>query len=240
MKITIDGKIAEVGEGASIMEAAQQVGVEIPNLCYNAELSPAGACRLCVVEVTENSDKSKGVLKCACESPVLEGMTVVTSSPRVIEARKLAAEMLLAQQPQSPKLKQIAYKLGLEKARYNLPQQNCILCQLCTRTCHEVTAAGAITLVNQGLNSAGPAHVVFDEGRCIACGSCAYVCPTGAVTLQDVGDRRIIDSPTGKMEFKLRACTKCGQFYAPEKQLEYLARRSGLPIEKFELCPDCR
>jgi bidirectional [NiFe] hydrogenase diaphorase subunit len=238
MKITIDGKTIEVGQGISIMEAARMAGVEIPNLCYNAELSPAGACRLCVVEVSENGNAP--VLKCACESPVLDGMTVATTSTRVIEARRLAAEMLLAQQPHSSKLKQIAHNLGLEKARYNLPQQDCILCQLCTRTCHEVAAAGAITFVNQGLNHSGPAEVVFDERRCIACGSCAFVCPTGAVTLQDVGDRRIINSPTGKMEFKLRACTKCGQFYAPEKQLEYLARRSGLPIEKFDLCPDCR
>jgi hydrogenase maturation factor HypF (carbamoyltransferase family) len=42
------------------------------------------------------------------------------------------------------------------------------------------------------------------------------------------------------MEFKLKACTKCGNFYAPEKQLEYMAKTAKLPIEKFDLCPDCR
>jgi bidirectional [NiFe] hydrogenase diaphorase subunit len=238
MKITIDSKLIEVAEGMSIMEAARQAGIDIPNLCYNAELSPAGACRLCVVEVSGGS--TVPILMSACESPVMDGMNVATTSPRVLEARKLAAEMLLAQQPHSTKLLQIAHKLGLEKARYTVPAQECILCQLCTRTCHEVTAAGAITFVNQGLNQPGPAHVVFDERRCIACGSCAFICPTGAVTMQDHRDMRVISTPSGKMEFKRKACTKCGLYYAPEKQLEYLARRSGLPLEKFDLCPDCR
>ncbi len=238
MKLTIDGKPVEAKEGTTIMEAARLAGIEIPNLCYNAELSPAGACRLCVVEVSR--DGAAPVLMSACEHPVAEGMQVATNSPKAREARKLAAEMLLAQQPHSARLARIAEELGLEKPRYTLPQSDCILCQLCTRTCHEVTGAGAITFITQSLNQPGVPQVVFDERRCLACGSCAFVCPTGAVKIQDESDKRVISTPGGKMEFKMKACTKCGHRYAPEKQLEYLARRSGLPVEKFDLCPDCR
>jgi NADH dehydrogenase/NADH:ubiquinone oxidoreductase subunit G len=207
-------------------------------LCYNEELSPAGACRVCVVEIESTPAP---ITITSCNYPVAEGMVVSTRSEKAIKARKLAVEMLMAQHPHSDKIAKLAQTLGMGEPRFSVTPEECILCRLCVRTCQEVVGAGAITFVAQGLERDNKdAAVVWDTDKCIACGSCAYICPTQAVTLNDNQGMRVINTPSVKMEFKLKACTKCGNFYAPEKQLAYMARTSHLPIEKFDLCPDCR
>jgi NAD-dependent dihydropyrimidine dehydrogenase PreA subunit len=101
--------------------------------------------------------------------------------------------------------------------------------------------ADAITFIARGLERENKeAAVVWNQDKCIACGSCAYICPTQAVTMSDNQGMRVINTPSIKMEFKLKACTKCGNYYSAEKQLAYLAKTAKLPIEKFDLCPDCR
>jgi bidirectional [NiFe] hydrogenase diaphorase subunit len=236
-KLTIDGRPVEVEENATIMAAATKAGIDIPTLCFNEELTPAGACRLCVVEVTKDGSPA---LMTACDNPVSDGMVVSTRSPRAIGARKMAAEVLLAQNPTSKKLQKIARSLGIEKARFTLPVKECILCRQCSRACQEVVGAGAITFISRGLGRDTEPRVVFDSERCIACGSCAFVCPTEAMKLTDENGKRTIVTPNGKMEFDMKACTRCGAYFAPEKQLAYMARKSGLPQEKFDLCMDCR
>jgi ferredoxin len=103
-----------------------------------------------------------------------------------------------------------------------------------------VVGAGAVSFISRGLGRDVEPQVIFDAERCIACGSCAYVCPTEAVRLSDENGKRIIATPSGKMEFVLKACARCGAWFAPEKQLVYMARKSGLPQEKFDFCLNCR
>ncbi len=238
VKLTVDNKPVEIEEGATILAAAAKAGVTIPTLCYNEELSPAGACRVCVVEI---ACTPKSITVTSCNYPVAEGMVVSTKSENAIKARKLAVEMLMAQHPHSDKIAKLAQTLSMGEPRFSVNSEECILCRLCVRTCQEVVGAGAITFVAQGLERENrEAAVVWNLDKCIACGSCAYICPTQAVTLNDNQGMRTICTPSTKMEFKLKACTKCGNHYAPEKQLEYMARTSHLPIEKFDLCPDCR
>jgi bidirectional [NiFe] hydrogenase diaphorase subunit len=238
LKLTIDNKPVEIEEGATILEAAAKAGVSIPTLCYNEELTPAGACRVCAVEIgSENGP----ITVTSCNYPVAEGMVVATKSEQAVKARKLAVEMLLAQSPHSEKIAKLAQTLGLAAPRFSLKNEECVLCRLCVRTCQEVVGAGAITFIAQGLERENKeAAVVWNPDKCIACGSCAYICPTQAVTLSDNQATRVINTPSVKMEFKLKACTKCGSYYAPEKQLAYMAKAAKLPIEKFDLCPDCR
>ncbi len=237
IKLTINGKLVEVAESATILMAASKAGIDIPTLCFNEELAPAGACRLCVVEAAMGE---KLALVTACDNPVSEGMVVSTDSPKALEARRVAAEILLAQSPTSKKLQHIASRLGLEKPRFTLPANECILCRQCTRACQEVVGAGAISFITRGLGREVEPRVVFDTERCIACGSCAYVCPTDAIKLNDANGKRTIATPSGKMEFGLKACAHCGFFFAPEKQLAYMARKADLPQEKFDKCLDCR
>ena len=115
----------------------------------------------------------------------------------------------------------------------------CNLCRRCVRVCKDTVGAEAITYVPQDENG-NPAKVVWDPDKCIACGSCAYICPTRAIGLKDEDGRRIIETPDITMEFEMKTCTKCGACYAPDKQVKYMAQSSGLPLEKFDLCPDCR
>jgi ferredoxin len=75
---------------------------------------------------------------------------------------------------------------------------------------------------------------------CIGCGSCAYVCPTNAITMEDIAERRLIKWPHNQMEFKLKKCKICGNYWAPEKQIEYIAKISGTSPEEYEVCPNCR
>ena len=96
--------------------------------------------------------------------------------------------------------------------------QNCVLCSLCTRVCQEVVGVNAISKINRSTEpNALPFTVNFDA--CIACGSCAYICPTDAITLVDEGDKRTISWPYQKKEFKMTKCKVCGRYYAPTKQI---------------------
>ena len=238
VKLTIDNKPVEIHEGATILEAALKAGVTIPTLCYNEELSPAGACRVCVVELAQTP---YSITVAACNHPVADGMVVSTKSEKAIKARKIAVEMLMAQHPHSEKIAKLAETLGIKEPRFSVNPDECILCRLCVRTCNEVVGASAITFLAQGQERENKeAEVVWNQEKCIACGSCAYICPTQAVMMSDNQGIRTINTPSVKMEFKLKACTKCGSFYAPEKQLTYMAKTAKLPIEKFDLCPDCR
>ena len=237
LNITIDNKAIEVAEDTTVLAAATKAGVDIPTLCYNEELTPAGACRLCVVEVIKNGES---ILLTSCDNYVTDGMVVHTNSPRATGARRIAAEVLLAQNPTSEKLRHLARCLEIEAPRGTLPSQECILCRQCVRACQEVVETGAVSFISRVRGREAEPKVVFDAERCIACGSCSYVCPTEAVKLVDRGRQRTITTPSGKMEFNLKACGKCGAYFAPEKQLVYMAKKSGLPQEKFDLCLNCR
>lgn len=238
VKLSIDNKAVEVNEGATVLEAATRAGVVIPTLCYNEELLPAGICRICVVEVEQ---KPEPILVTSCNYPAAEGMTVKTKSASALKARKLAVEMLMAQHPHSEKIARLAEALGIKEPRFSVKTNECIICRLCLRTCQEVVGAGAITFIARGLERENKeAAVVWNQEKCIACGSCAFICPTQAVTMSDNQGKRVINTPSVKMEFPLKACTKCGNYYAAEKQLAYLSKKGRLPIERFDLCPDCR
>ena len=94
IKLIINGKEVEAPAGSTVLQAAEMAGIDIPRLCYDPELSPLGACRLCVVEV-----KGNRLLPASCVTPVIAGMEVDTESPAVVEARKTILELLIANHP---------------------------------------------------------------------------------------------------------------------------------------------
>lgn len=238
IKLTIDKQTIEVEEGSTILDAANQAGIHIPTLCYHEELTPIGSCRVCAVEIVNNG---KSGLTSACNYLVEPGIKITTSSDKVRTARRLALELLLAQCPSSVKIQKLAEELGASQPSFSLGEKECILCQLCTRTCREIVDVSAISFIARGLDRDNDeALIEVSPVKCIACGSCAYICPTQAISMEDVGDMRVINTPSGRMEFKLRQCKNCGSYWAPEKQLEYMASKASLELGAFDLCPDCR
>jgi len=238
VKLTIDNKVIEVEEGSTILEAVEKSGIFIPTLCYHEALTPIGSCRLCSVEIIANGTSD---LTAACTYPVEEGLEVRTNSERVVNARKVAMELLLAQCPHSDRIQELASKLGIEKPSFTLEERECILCGLCIRACGEIVGVSAINFIAQGIDrDIGEPSIEVSSSECIGCDSCAYICPTDAITVDDVGDTRIINTPSGKMEFKLKRCKTCGNYWAPERQLDYIVKKLDLLPEVFDNCPNCR
>lgn len=238
VKINIDSRLVEAEDNATIIEAAAKAGIHIPTLCYHESLKPAGNCRICTVEVVIDGVSS---LTAACNYPVVEGLKVITDSEGVIRARKLALELLMAQQPHSLEIRKLAGKFGVVEPGFTLKQRECILCELCVRACQEMVEARAITFIAQGIGrNVEEPTVEHSWERCIGCDTCAWICPTEAITVEDVVDTRKLSTPSGILEFKLKQCRVCGKYWATEKELDYIVKKWNIEPELFETCPDCR
>ena len=193
--LEINGTEVKVEEEITILEAAKNVGIDIPTLCYHPALSPFGACRLCSVEITS---RGRSRIVTSCNYPVEEGLVVDTKSPTVIETRKLISEFLLARCPNVKVIQDLAREYGVEKPRFKLGREDekCILCGLCARICEERMGVSAINFVSRGVNRRvetpfqGTSDVDLDV--CRACGACAFVCPTGAIRLEDITKKKPI------------------------------------------------
>lgn len=228
IKLTIDGREVEVAPGTTILNAAEQFGINIPRLCYDPGLSKMGSCRLCVVEV-----QGQRLMSASCVTPVAPGMVVSTRSPAVIEARKTILELLLANHPQdcltcdkmgACKLADYAYEYGVrdsafrgERKEYAIDDSNpfiirnlekCILCGACVRACNEITGQDNLSYLYRGCRrkATTAGDVPYIESDCVFCGQCVAVCPTGALTEKSMsGKVRRMD-----MQRVRTTCPFCG------------------------------
>jgi len=172
--ITIDGINIEPQKGWTVLDTARFLGLEIPTLCHNEGLTPWGGCRLCVVEIGEGVNSK---LVSSCTYPAEDGLKVRTSSKRVIRARKMILELLIARCPTSKILQDLAAKIGLQQVRFTPKWDNCIYCGLCVRMCEQQMGAMAIGYINRGnkLKINTPFNINSEE--CRRCGACMYICP---------------------------------------------------------------
>ena len=174
INLVINGLQIKVEKGTTVLEAAQSIGFPIPTLCHMEGLTPYGACRLCVVEIGEG-DRAK--LVTSCTYPTEEGLKVRTASSRVVRARKMILELLLASSPQSKTIQDLASAHNVRQQRFRQEYEDCILCGLCVRMCNEQMMAGAIGFRGRGNErSIGTPFDVKSE-QCRLCGGCIYVCP---------------------------------------------------------------
>ncbi|AJE04285.1 molybdopterin-dependent oxidoreductase [Geobacter pickeringii] len=200
VSLTIDGKDITVAKGATILEAAELLGITIPTLCWLKKVSPTGACRVCAVEV-EGVDRPMT----ACNTPVKDGIAVTTQSEKLSRIRQKIVELLLVNHPLDCPvcdaggecdLQNSCYGLGASRQeygavlerrqiRYDWPliesdPNRCILCEKCVKVDHEVVGCDAIAVVDRG------EATVIDtvDGKplnCEFCGNCVGVCPTGTL-----------------------------------------------------------
>jgi bidirectional [NiFe] hydrogenase diaphorase subunit len=200
LQLTIDNREIKVESGEMLLQAARENGIAIPTLCYHEALEPYAACRLCIVEIVS----ARGKLVAACAQQCEDGMTVLTNSERVQAARRVTAELLLASGAHLPSVQAIAQAAGVERVRYSLPPNDCILCGLCVRACDELVGAHAISLVERGLEKKFAPPFEISSAACIGCATCVLICPTRAIKLLDI-------TPPFQSTHDARTCRLCGQ-----------------------------
>ncbi len=233
MELKINGKSVQAAEGETILKVARREGFVIPTLCYHETLGPIGRCRLCSVEVTE-ADKTRVVASCIY--PVKAGMAVSTDSEGARAARKKAVEALVSLAPASDVIQNLAREYGAAvPGGAGQTGSKCIQCTQCVKTCKNVVGANALEMSGKGEDKkVGPRSDA--ESACIACGACAVVCPTGHIVMKETNGTRSI----WNREFTLAACPKCGRYQAPQAQLQWIAGKTGVPVETLLVCPDCK
>ncbi|MCK4930886.1 MAG: FAD-dependent oxidoreductase, partial [Candidatus Aminicenantes bacterium] len=189
IKLTINGNEHEFPEGKTLLECIEDVGLKVPTLCHHKALRPYGACRLCLVEISQNG-RSK--IETSCTYPAQDNLTIQTDSERVIKARKAMIELQLALCPDSKTIQQIAEEYGVKETRLRKKNEDCFLCGLCVRMCEERMGINAIGFTNRGSRrEVGPP---FDKHSdvCQVCGTCAYICPTERIKLEDISKNEAV------------------------------------------------
>jgi bidirectional [NiFe] hydrogenase diaphorase subunit len=204
LTIRIDGELVKCAEGQTILQAATANGKYIPTLCYLEGLSAVGSCRLCIVEISGSNRFLP-----ACTTPVQEGMSVTTESPKLSHYRRIALELLFAERNHvcavcvsngHCELQSMAKSMGVTDVRYSysypklpvdlshprfvLDHNRCILCTRCVRACSELEGAHVWDVSARGVQS----RIISDLNQswgssqtCTGCGKCVQACPTGAL-----------------------------------------------------------
>ncbi len=199
----INNKEVEAKSDQTILEAAEQSGIVIPRLCYHPVVKASGSCRLCAVEI----EGYRG-LPAACSTPVVEGMRVQTSTPKVEEFRREMLRLILQDHPReclgcprdgTCELQQLVASIGIDfpysavngkrpplkygGAYFERDYGLCVRCGRCVRVCHEVRGAKAIVFreIEGRQEVSTPLDRPLEAVGCQFCGACVDVCPVGAL-----------------------------------------------------------
>jgi len=232
MQITVDGTVCECEKGEFILQVAKRNGINIPTLCHHEGFPGHGACRLCIVEVIENG---RGKIVVSCLYPVEHECEVLTDSAKVRSQRGMILRLLQKKAPDSEEIKELCRRYNAaDIPRFTEDEgSKCIMCGLCVRACTELSV-GAISTVNRGIFKKIATPYGEPSSVCIGCGSCAYVCPTGAIDIEENDAVRKIWGKT----FRLVRCSSCGRVIGTEEEIALAASRSG--NEPDHLCDSCR
>jgi NADH dehydrogenase/NADH:ubiquinone oxidoreductase subunit G len=205
IQVVINGKEMRGQEELTILQAARQIGIEIPTLCYSPDLSPTGACRICVVEV-EGSRTLVG----ACHTPIAQGMIIHTNSPKVLAARRANVELLQAAHDsvcvtdptcQRCELHKLCSDFQVRRVGFRVRQRRsypieeispyvrrdmskCILCRRCILACNEIAKKNVFATAYRGYGSkvVVDCDVSLNTEVCRDCGICIDYCPTNALS----------------------------------------------------------
>ena len=208
INIKINNIPLSVEKGTTILEAAAQIGINIPTLCFLKDINEIGACRMCVAEV-----KGARSLVASCVYPIeREGTEIFTNSKKVQDSRRTTLELILSNHERkclscprsgSCELQKMCYEFGVDdecrydgdnpKVKYDdstphLIRNNskCVLCRRCVAACNE-QFVGVIGANNRGFDTEIGCYFNADlnSTTCVSCGQCTAVCPTGALVEKD-------------------------------------------------------
>ena len=205
MKLTIDDHTITAPSGYTLLQAARERGIHIPTLCYLESLAPYAACRLCLVELVSQRGSK---LVASCAYPCEEGLVVRTHSDRVLDARRTVIELFMSTAGHLPVVQKLAQEYGVESPYVTLEPNDCILCGLCVRACREIVGVGAISLTQRGMERAVSTPFQISSADCIECATCALVCPTGAIHIEDI-THPVRTMHTWASSYVRRACRLC-------------------------------
>lgn len=208
ISITIDGKKVIAHRNQNLLELCEENGIDIPHLCYHADLSDYGACRLCLVKIEGMRE-----LAASCCVKVEDGMNIITRDAELEKYRKTILELIIASGNHncltctkgvptafsSCELQAIVRKYDIEESRFKtlydkkedddsspviyLDLNKCILCGRCVRACEELAGLSNLGFINRGEKTivAAGLNLKMNQSQCAECMACAHVCPTGAL-----------------------------------------------------------
>ncbi len=261
VNLTIDGQSITVPSDYSVLQAARELDINIPALCYDPNLEVTGSCRMCIVEI-------EGVRKIetSCSTKVWEGMVVHTATPKIEKIRKDILQMLLDSHPNDCLTCQKAGECLLQDYafRYDVKfrdhggamrpelmdttspyilrdNSKCILCGKCVLTCGQVADRQVMSFGGRGYETKIilDTDETFEDSTCVSCNRCVVVCPVGALV-----DKRLLGKVREwEAEKKTVRCESCDygcNFEVLSKDGENIAVRALDPANGRPLCLDGR
>lgn len=192
ISVSVDGRPVEVAEGSTVLDACREAGAEVTTLCHDDRVHSGGHCRACLVEVS-------GRALAACTALARPGQVILTDSPRLRRYREDLGELMWSESRPSGEAAAAVARWGASGARYpvrrhherrdtshpylRLDLSTCIRCRLCMRACDAVQGQHVFAFGGRGADT----HLLwgdrpFADTDCVACGACASLCPTGALS----------------------------------------------------------